>query len=1024
MKLILTLTTLLSTALAMDSTKQIRHQSHRASQDHRAAGIGSGAGPAACESAIAQVNPSLDACGIPNSVTSVAGLSTTQTQCICAIDMTQIGLACAAQTDVTAVLTQLQGLCSGAPVASSSSSASTTSGTGFGGFLAPAASAGSSSGVASGSPTGVSSGPAASGTGTASAVSRSASPTGTATAVTTIPPATTGTISTIALPKSSAKRNGSVAMFALTAYGNDYDTYQGTHQQAAMNLRTASSATHPMQGTTSTEYLLEQLRGQKPLHTPAYSSVTGMPLFSGDRYEARRSIEPSVTETQNEFRIDAIAFETLVAENSDDVMIEARSLLRQWIENEPVSVEDDVSNRVSMREPEPLINHLLATDEEASNMRRRLHEIVGCEQPTPQKVVSTMLPKPAASQTRRTSMDTRQSLAKHRRELAELQRLSNLESKIDLRHHSARQNDCERVASENTCHRMEKWELDVTRKVEEKESKILIERERIQTQKERESLVEAKKEQKRLEDQAKYDAELARRKYEEKERKRSIGLAKAEELFVLKCLRTVGAEQLAAAMKKNHENHVKADRHFRITTISKVYLAWHTWHKIEMENKKLLQRHQERSQKMKEFLVALEKDVSEARREKKCELSCSSPTKIQASEVSHPTPHVTVSSTGVFCESNASLLKIRRTKLKEISFKNESRPQGAKPDDPASRHATPRLAAPHHATAYPAAPPPPVAPAAEQTTSLKEAVQPLTVKKAKIKSLKAPDILEQMKQREVERLERKNAAEEKRKAREAEIRAEKEAVEQQKRDAEEAERKRFMSQKLEKRRLAKLAEDEKLKEKEKRLLSLAKANAHNQKRLTKTQGILPWKILVTLHKQDEQLAVTFRQKWDMRDPLLQWRRKLELKRQQREHAAKCLYDQKQALNAWNVFRSRFIAQTELEKKAALFNDHQLRKQVLGSWRQKTKESIFDKLQAEREKEIAADKLAMRLMPKRILRKWFAITREIKEERWREWRRQQLRSRIKEMLSASTFEEKLKRDFTPVRNFQSDITEKT
>ncbi|KAJ3230527.1 hypothetical protein HDU78_008279 [Chytriomyces hyalinus] len=840
-----------------------------------------------------------------------------------------------------------------------------------------------------------------------------------------------------------------------TPHGHDYDdAHQDIYPQTALNLRPPSAATTPAHGTTSTEYLLEQLRGQKPLHTPAYSSVTGKPLFSGDRYEARRSIEPSDTETQSEFRIDAMAFEMLVAENSDDVMIEARSLLRQWIENEPVSIDDDVSRRVSMREPEALVGHLMLTDEETSTMRRRLHEIVGCEQPTAQKTVSTMLPKPAASQTRRTSMDTRQSLAKHRRELAELQRLSNLETKIDLRHHSMRQNDSERISSENTCHRMEKWESEVTRKAEEKESKMLIDQDRIQTRKERESLLEAKKEQKRLEDQAKYDAELARRKYEEKERKRSVGLAKAEELFILKCLRTVGpffsawrgkamvkkmnlqsvtalrewkslnrtwvawktarrkkegrrqAEQLAAAMKKNHENQVKADRHFRITTISKVYLAWHTWHKIEMENKKLLQRHQERSQKMKDFLVALEKDVCEARREKKCEPSSTAPTIVSPSNISRSTQQSTPLAKEVSCESSASLLKIRRTKLKEISFKSEANPQVIKPD----------ITAPHHVTTHP------VAPAAEQTTPLKETVQSLAPKKVKIKSLKAPDILEQMKQRESERLERKNAAEEKRKAREAEIRAEKEAVEQQKRDAEEAERKRFMNQKLEERRLAKLAEDEKLKEKEKRLLSLAKANAHNQKRLAKARGILPWKILVTLHKQDEQLAANFRRKWDMRDPLLQWRRKLDLKWQKSEHAAQCLYDQKQIVNMWTIFRSRFTAQTELEKTAVLFSDHQRRKQVLGSWRQKTKESIFGRLQAEREKEIAADKLAMRLMPKRILRKWFAITREIKEERWREWRRQQLRSRIKEMLSASTFEEKLKRDFTPVRTFHSDIAE--
>ncbi|KAJ3030841.1 UNVERIFIED_CONTAM: hypothetical protein HDU68_007616 [Siphonaria sp. JEL0065] len=157
-----------------------------------------------------------------------------------------------------------------------------------------------------------------------------------------------------------------------------------------------------------------------------------------------------------------------------------------------------------------------------------------------------------------------------------------------------------------------------------------------------------------------------------------------------------------------------------------------------------------------------------------------------------------------------------------------------------------------------------------------------------------------MKKREAERLERKAAVEQKKKERELAILAKKEEEEQRKIAEEEAEQRRFMELKMEERRLAKLAEDEKVKEKERRLQNMNQAIIHHKNSLLKSKGITPWKIYMACHRQDEQLAAQFRQKWDLLAGVLIWRRKLEEKRHQVEVQADLIYNKNLAKRKWQL----------------------------------------------------------------------------------------------------------------------------
>ncbi|KAJ3077363.1 hypothetical protein HDU98_000013 [Podochytrium sp. JEL0797] len=311
-------------------------------------------------------------------------------------------------------------------------------------------------------------------------------------------------------------------------------------------------------------------------------------------------------------------------------------------------------------------------------------------------------------------------------------------------------------------------------------------------------------------------------------------------------------------------------------------------------------------------------------------------------------------------ESKLKTLKVRKAKLKEVSFSPNPEVSSRRRRDSELESASQIERDQHSPTDI--SPP-----------------KPVPIKRV-IKSLKNPDILGQMKKREEERLERRNAVEQKRREREMAIQA----------------------------------EDQKIREKNHQLQQLQKASTHRVKSLMKHKAFIPWKVLVESHRQDVERANAFRAKWDVLAKVVLWRRALQVKRELVEEQAEQVYCKKLVKCKWETLCERFKVQKSRESEAVTINIHSVRTTFLRAWRLATKESTFTRLQLAREKELEADRLAQKLTPRRFLRKWRDIVVKMKDEKSREWRKEQLRGRIKELLVGSRFEEKLGREYAPIR----------
>ncbi|KAI8608176.1 hypothetical protein BC830DRAFT_1156429 [Chytriomyces sp. MP71] len=298
--------------------------------------------------------------------------------------------------------------------------------------------------------------------------------------------------------------------------------------RASISVARTPRQPNPLRDSSTTDELIELLRNKKPLHISAQSSLTRKPLFSADRYYAKHGREDADAESWEEagaetakeatdvFRIESVAFASLVAQSSDDVATEARALLRQWIDAAPVS------RRVRCNEART------SDDSESAEMRRVLHSAVGIE--APPKVVSTLLPrpKPPTLQEPRVSAALRQSLAKQRRELAELKRRTELGRRLDEGRDASQKHSF-----------VHEWEAEMSRKLFKKASVEGVEDARRKAHEERERLVEAQREKQTIEELARYEQEQHRRKREDCERKRTYARAKVEELYLLKTLKVL-----------------------------------------------------------------------------------------------------------------------------------------------------------------------------------------------------------------------------------------------------------------------------------------------------------------------------------------------------------------------------------------------------------------------------------------------------------------------------------------------------
>ncbi|KAJ3127249.1 hypothetical protein HK100_009859, partial [Physocladia obscura] len=350
------------------------------------------------------------------------------------------------------------------------------------------------------------------------------------------------------------------------------------------------------------ESLLELLRENKPLYTSAKSTITGRPLFSADRHNTRTfSIakrDPHIfsSETINYFMqnandddddydgdcfvldednikeninkqsgcLDSVVFQNLVADNSDDIMIEG-----WWIEKEPISIDNDVSKQISMTETPALFNkepNLISQSAEIfqpdNNVRKMLYEILGLGDFIPDQaqknsklsfkssnssITQQQKSRTIAPLSTRSSFSTtgtiRQSLAKQRRDILNLTRIAVLNEKI-----ASKQSEREaafvaatavakNTCAKNKCAVVEKWESEVALRCAKNDFENIFSETRAKAHEEREAAIKAQQEKIKVEELTRYKIEQERRSREERERKRVKALAKVEELFMMKTLK-------------------------------------------------------------------------------------------------------------------------------------------------------------------------------------------------------------------------------------------------------------------------------------------------------------------------------------------------------------------------------------------------------------------------------------------------------------------------------------------------------
>ncbi|KAI8823527.1 uncharacterized protein EV422DRAFT_618381 [Fimicolochytrium jonesii] len=134
----------------------------------------------------------------------------------------------------------------------------------------------------------------------------------------------------------------------------------------------------------------------------------------------------------------------------------------------------------------------------------------------------------------------------------------------------------------------------------------------------------------------------------------------------------------------------------------------------------------------------------------------------------------------------------------------------------------------------------------------------------------------------------------------------------------------------------------------------------------------------------------WRERWEARVKE-RWERACKL------HRGRCVADM---WRRWKMTRSARMESTQLAIKQSLVSAEQ---RGFQRWRDAFHIARKRRIAAEQAAYAKADNMAQRLVPKRYMRMWRAYVAGEKEQKWREYRKEVLRSRVKEILAHSRFE---------------------
>ncbi|KAM6977664.1 coiled-coil domain-containing protein 191 [Aplochiton taeniatus] len=250
-----------------------------------------------------------------------------------------------------------------------------------------------------------------------------------------------------------------------------------------------------------------------------------------------------------------------------------------------------------------------------------------------------------------------------------------------------------------------------------------------------------------------------------------------------------------------------------------------------------------------------------------------------------------------------------------------------------------------------------------------------------------------MEERARQRAERRREVEELKRKKEEEKLAQMKAAEEQRQREEDEEKRREAERKKEEKRQVKEREQEKQRQLEREQQLQTRARQHNHRTLLLRRGLVPWKRLVQLNQVNTQLA-TDHHRWSLlRRCMLSWQEAAGESLAQKEACADQLHQHqllRSALSRWKKLKDWGEL---LEGRAERFHrTHTLRRVLTALLDQATQERIAE-WERQRQAEVHSDRRALR----GSFRTWRQFPRQMREEREREVRRQQLRRRVAEVL---------------------------
>ncbi|KNC99598.1 uncharacterized protein SPPG_09237 [Spizellomyces punctatus DAOM BR117] len=744
-------------------------------------------------------------------------------------------------------------------------------------------------------------------------------------------------------------------------------------------------------------------------------------------------------------------------ENEDDVMIEARALLTQWVSNPaPPEPSDDASNRIKlnlnlgafMSLEEKLCG---ASDRKA--VREVVEEVVGYGDIRGSALYSRTHQGSISPYSRHSETQTRHALARERREQHHKHRIQALERQIESKQQkllsSLRQKHVERARPKHS--KIDQWKMDIALRAAraaldedmgrkrsdkpygprnedfERARELVVDEEYakmrttadvptisdVETGKVKVEKTDLNDSEAQLKTESQKEDE--KRRNEIIERKLAQSRARADELFSVRrlkalkvhfsswcalvttyrkqvqqfqvittwrhlnrsfatwrklkqsCIAKREAQALQEALQKSHENQLKAVRFQRSTILSKVVLAWLGWTRLQREAKRLRRQHEERAKRMKEALERLE-------RRQRVEAE------IEERRVGKVLERLDASTSGESLSNDDS-------KDMNAIIDGEDVNKG-----PATNVEEPKAPTPAPTEENKVACASTLNDSPKQSTIRRKAPSPQ--KPRRIRTAQDQKWIAEMEKRDAERRDRRQQLEQRRKERQEALEAKK-AAEAEAKALQEAEERRIL---IESRKAAEKALAEQLAE-QRRVNALA--CTFSRKRLLR-KGLKCLKTFVGAVRRNEEASLGF---W-VRCLFKGWIQRFRERWEEREIMASKLWDQRAVKSGWDRWKEAYQTHKCHTSDACKHHKHHVILSTFQTWRRKALTTSQTREAHERALNAKADQLMKRILPRRCLRLWKEFVAEQKEQRWREFRKQVLRERVKEILHHSRFEAKL------------------